>query len=369
MDSVSQAGLRLALPGDLPAVGVPKMPAGLRLDWSALDRAARLVARLGAAPIRRRRDDMGEAVEAESAADADHGQKAGRRRGKGASTKAELLFASEGLTAGSAIAPVGQPKRRAGAEHEPESARSDALPRPGVHGSLLRGRLGGHATARKAVSAAVQDWARTAAVQATARAGAELDLGLFASLGAPRNSYGGMAATLAAQGVGVTQAAAPLPTWLAGATSAGTTPAWTAPKWVGAAAGIARSAGVPGETSAWLLPAQGGPAAPRGGAAAVPASAGSGQGWPSPFEQMRATPTLSLPGSSTAGAWPGAAGMPGAARPGDAEAGFTGFDASGGASRRALDEMAWLASRPPVGITGFDAGQMPAWLGGWTGGM
>ncbi len=364
MDSVSQAGLRLALPGDMLAVVVPKIPAAeLRLDWAALDRAARLVARLGAAPVRQHRGNRGEAVEAESAATVDHGRETGRATDKGVSKGAGLLFASEGVTSGSIVAPIGLPAGRAVAEHDLESARRDALSRPGVNDGPTQGRMGAHAAAHKAVSAAVQDLAR-----AKARAEPELDPGLFASLGAPPSLPRTTMATAAIQGAGVVRAAAPLPAWLAGATAASTTPAWTAPRWVAAAPGIARSGSMPDETPAWLMPSQGGPAAPHGGAATAPASEGAGQGWPSPFEQARARSPSFSSGSGTADAWPRAAGMPRAA-PGDAEAGFTGFGDSEGVSRRALDEMAWLASRPPIGITGFDAGQMPAWLGGWTGGL
>lgn len=44
-----------------------------------------------------------------------------------------------------------------------------------------------------------------------------------------------------------------------------------------------------------------------------------------------------------------------------------GFDAIGDTRQQILDEMTRLASRPPAGVTGFNAGQMPAWLSGWTG--
>jgi hypothetical protein len=375
MDGVSRAGLRLALPGQAFVAGAPEMPPGLHLDWSALDRAARLVARLGVAPVRRRRAGIGEAVELEFSAGAG------------------LLFASQGVMSGSTIAPVGRAARRAAAERGPDGARGDVLPRSGVRGSFsLRGGTSAHGAVRKAVSAAVLGAARAAGmlpaaragadlgpgsgresrqggVQATTQAGADLDPGRFASLGAPSEMDPAMAA-IAIQGGGM-RAAAPLPTWMTGVAAADT-PAWMAPTWAGTAAGLASPAGVLGEASAWLLPAPGGPAAPRSGAALAPAPASAGQEWPSPFEQGRAQPSSPWPGAGAADVWPDAAPnparIPGTPTPGGAEAGFVGFGASEGASRRALDEMARLAARPPVGITGFDAGQMPAWLSGWTGG-
>lgn len=69
------------------------------------------------------------------------------------------------------------------------------------------------------------------------------------------------------------------------------------------------------------------------------------------------------------GMWPSATEPSSPVATASIETGFEGFGSSEASSLRTLDELTRLASRPPAGITGFDAGQTPAWLGGWTGGM
>ncbi len=358
------------------------------LDWAALDRAARLIAKVSAAPVRCRKGEATENV-----------VEAGGGNAAASGMSAGYLDRPQGLSPGSAVGPIGG-RMHGAAGYGAGGTKSE--------GALQRSR-GAGARPQAATRAAVKVAAAQMTPQAHTdmQAGAELDLASFAALGGPSHldvaaASGAGQATLTARApalglpdwvAGIGAGAGPetataadgsyAPAWAAPmwmqagpglahpAADGSYSPAWTAPMWMRSGPGLTHPVGgeAVGEISAWLAPTQGSPAAPRGGPASAPGIAGAEQNWPSPFEQVRARLSPPWTGPSATDAWPGAAGMPGAAGPGDAETGFPGFGASEGASRRALDEMARLASRPPVGITGFDAGQMPAWLGGWTGGM
>jgi hypothetical protein len=358
MDRVSEAGLRLVLPGGLPAAALKGLP-GLRLDWSGLDRAVRLIARLGAAPVRRGKNG---APERDFAA-----VRAGR--GAGATSRRAMLLANaQGLSPGAAIALAGGAPRYYAAEHNAGGAKD------GAGGQSARS---GGAEARSAVREGVKAAARAMLqAQSDVHVGAGVDPANFAALGGPPQLD--MAAVTGMGQAGSTmRAATRLPAWMAGAifgaqpgmamgTGGGHASTWAAPTWMQASAGLVRpgDGGAAGENLAWLAPVGGSPAAPYAAPIATEAvrerSFFSGQGHGEPFP--------SLVGSYAADAWAGPARTPGAGAPPEDGAAFAGFGAAEEAKRRVLDEMARLASRPPAGITGFDAGQTPAWLGGWTGG-
>ena len=365
MDGVSLVGLRLALPGPLLATGVPDGPSGLRMSWATLDRAARLAARLGAAPIRRRRRSVPEEAFDKVGGTPDRARHDARARAPG-KTAAEVGFlpSAQGLTPGAAIAPVGRmAERSAAVQAGSDGEANDSLPRSGLrHGeSAARGRIG---------RAAARGQAQQVEAQATAQAGTGVDPARFGSLGAPPERVTRAIVAGMATGTGTARAAAALPAWMTGARATAAKPTWMGPEWVGGAAGLTALVGAKARNDAagWLMPAQGVPAAPLGAHLAP----NTGHAWPSPFEQGRGWPAPPLLGTRGAEAWFGDAGPASAASLGNGiagSAGRAGFGSDEGMSRQMMDQMARLASRPPVGITGFDAAQMPAWLSGWTGGM
>lgn len=365
MDRVSKVGLALALPGRLLAAGLPRVPPGLRLDWSALDRAARLVASIGGAPVRRARGEM---LDDEVTA-GENGKHEGGRGARAASAGIAFLGSAQGLSPGAAIAPAGRVGVRSAVERQ-----GDGTSREAPH---LEARSG-VTRSRGVALAAVQIAARaTTQAQAATQDSLAVDAGAFAALGAPFGLNLAMALGTD-QGARTPQAAALLPVWMAGGTAGGRArtavaarggdfPGWAVPEWRQAVAGSVYEPGTMDrdDGSRWLVPAQGSPAAPR--TASVAAEAG--RSFSAPAEQAREQLSAHLPVSGASDAWTGPAGAPGSVARIGSEAGFEGFGPAEEARRRVLDEMARLVSRPPAGITGFDAGQTPAWLGGWTGGM
>ena len=330
---------------------------GPRLDGATLDRAGRLTARLGAAPVRHSEGDAAERV-----------PQAGGPKAAASGTGAGYLAHPQDISPGAAVGPAG------GAMHPAAGHDAGGTKNEGLRQRSRSAAARSQAAARAAMQAAAVQIARQARVDM--RAGEELDLASFAALGGP--SHLDVAAAAGMGQVALTMRAAPLrlPDRVAGmATGAGPgtavaaygsyVPDWDAALWTQSGPGLAQplGSGAAGESSAWLTPTQGSPAAPR----AVSVAAGAERTGPSFPEQGRGAQFPSLLGLRAADAWAGPAGTSGQVAASEDGTAFAGFGASDGASRRALDEMARLASRPPVGITGFDAAQMPAWLGGWTG--
>ena len=209
--------------------------------------------------------------------------------------------------------------------------------------------------------------------QSEARGDAKLDPANFATLGGPPYLAVARATGLGQLGHMVQAAAGRFPAWMRSGTAGelrpgalmvpekSRAPSWAVPTWVqpGADDGMTK------ESLAQLVPIQTSPAAPGAVPATRAAPVTAERAWQS-STQDRGDSFASLPG--TRAAWAGPARGMEQVFPSE-DAAPADFDIMGDARRQTLDEMARLASRPPAGVTGFDSGQMPAWLSGWTGGL
>ena len=334
IDQAASAGSAGSSP---PTNGNPSSST-LRLDRAAQDRAVHPTVKRSAAPIQRREAEAAEQV-----------PQTGERDATESGTSTGYLARPQGISPGAAVRPAGNVGHPAAAHDagRTEGKRGWHSPRSG--------------TARpQATRALIQGRSET-------RGSAKPDPASFAALGGPSYLAVAMATGLGQSGRMVQAAAARLPDWMTSGTAAETgpgavmvtegsrAPSWAVPTWVqpGADDGMTK------ESPARPVQMQTAPAAP--GAASVTA----GGAWRS-FGQDRGEATASLPGMRAA--WADSA--PGMGHVSQSEgAAPAGFGVMEDVRRQVLDEMTRLASRPPAGVTGFDAGQMPAWLSGWTGGV
>lgn len=352
MDRVSGVGLRLLLAERLPAFDLPHTPAGLDGDWSDVDHAARWAAQIGAAPVRPRSISSTQEMQAGP----EHGFKE-NRRGAGvgrplAFDKARFVPASASASASHRVG-VPIPARVAGKDSRAGGAYGGETNRRSARGEYLHAPRSGPR---------VQTGSRAGRVSTRAFRSADLVSVVAKSPGVTRAAIRG-AREVVKSGVWGERLRLPHLVSRLGSPFAQALRSSSELPSVRFLGGLTRG----GESAAktWILPSRSEPFAPH-------AATGSGpetrhwSGLP-----PSSIPSVSQPSSIPDGMVEASPPMPFRPNVGTSDIvpplfGFSGPDAG---SRAMIDEMARLATRPPAGLTGFDAARAPAWLGGWMGGL